>query len=64
MLILTRRQGETIRVVTPDGDEIEFKYLESGSPGQIKVGIKCPNLEWVILRVSRENEIETGQKKP
>ena len=46
MLILTKREGESIRIITPDGTEIVIKYLG-------KVGIDAPK-NYHIERIDRE----------
>jgi len=62
MLILTRRTDEIIRIVAPDGDEIDVKYMGNNSEKQARLGIDAPE-DYHILRISRDGDIETGVRK-
>ena len=48
MLILTRKEGESIRITTPDNHIIEVMITKSAN-GQAKVGIDAP-VYYSILR--------------
>lgn len=52
MLILTRKEGEGVKI----GDNIYIKVIEAGN-GVIKLGFDAP-LDTVILRSELENEVK------
>lgn len=57
MLVLTRKNGETIKI----GDDIEITILSSKND-QVKIGIKAPkNVE--ILRKELYEEIQSENKQ-
>lgn len=47
MLVLTRREGESVTVISPDGTEIEITLVEDGKAARI--GIQAPK-GYKILR--------------
>lgn len=64
MLVLTTREGESIRITTPDGTVIEVKYLgNTGRSNQAKIGVDAPK-EWPIVRIDRAGFVATGELKP
>jgi sRNA-binding carbon storage regulator CsrA len=60
MLIVTRKEGESIVVYAPDGTEIEIKCYGNTSARQTRIGVGAPK-SWTILRVDARGEIEPGQ---
>lgn len=57
MLVLTRRDGESIRLITPDGEIIELKIINYPSPKQVRVGVVAPD-NYKIHRANRAGMIE------
>lgn len=51
MLVLTRKNGQSIRI----GDNIEIKVISAG-PGRVRIGIVAPN----HVPVQRSELVETG----
>ncbi len=61
MLVLTRRDGEKIRLITPDGQSIEIVVVNYPSPRQVRIGVDAPQ-NYKIHRVTRDGEIEANAK--
>jgi carbon storage regulator CsrA len=57
MLVLTRKDGEAIRVIAPDGALIEVKVIDYPSPKQVRVGVKAPE-DYKIHRANRAGMLE------
>jgi len=57
MLVLTRKTGETIRLVGPDGEVIDLEVINYPSKQQVRVGVKAPR-DFKIHRVNRAGMIE------
>lgn len=55
MLVITRREGESVTVISPDGTEIEITLVQDGTAARI--GIKAPK-DCKILRTELLEEIE------
>ncbi len=55
MLVLTRKNGQSIRI----GDNIEIKVISAG-PGRVRIGIVAPN----HVPVQRSELLETGFRTP
>ena len=59
MLVLTRKDGESIRLIAPDGAIVEFKIINYPSPRQVRVGVEAPD-EYKIHRANRAGMIEAN----
>lgn len=57
MLVLTRKDGESIRVIAPDGAIIELKIMDIPTPRQVRVAVAAPQ-EYKIHRANRAGMIE------
>jgi len=57
MLVVTRKNGESIRIRTPDNHIIDVMITKSAN-GQVKVGIDAP----VYYNIAREELLEKPQK--
>lgn len=57
MLVLTRKDGESVRLITPDGEVIEIKILNFPSLKQVRVAVEAPS-EYKIHRANRAGMIE------
>ena len=55
MLVITRREGEGITVISPEGTEIEITLVQDGTAARI--GIQAPK-DYKILRTELLEEIE------
>lgn len=57
MLVLTRKDGEAVRVIAPDGAIIEIKIMEIPTPRQVRVAVDAPR-DYKIHRANRAGMIE------
>ena len=55
MLVITRREGESITVISPDGMEFKITLIQDGKAARI--GIQAPK-DYKILRTELLEEIE------
>ena len=55
MLVITRREGESITVISPDGMEFEITLVQDGKAARI--GIQAPK-DYKILRTELFEEIK------
>ena len=55
MLVITRREGESITVISPDGMEIEITLVQDGTAARI--GIQAPP-DYKILRTELLEEAQ------
>lgn len=55
MLVVTRREGESVTVISPDGTEIEITLVEDGTAARI--GIQAPK-DYKILRTELLEEMQ------
>lgn len=55
MLVITRREGESITVISPEGTEIEITLVQDGTAARI--GIQAPK-DCKILRTELLEEAE------
>lgn len=57
MLVLTRKTGEKIRVVGPEGEIIDLEVINYPSESQVRIGVDAPQ-KYRIHRVNRAGMIE------
>ena len=55
MLVITRREGESVTVISPEGTEIEITLVQDGTAARI--GIQAP-VDYKILRTELLEEIK------
>lgn len=55
MLVITRREGESVTVISPEGTEIKITLVEDGKAARI--GIQAP-VDYKILRTELLEEIK------
>lgn len=55
MLVVTRREGESITVISPEGTEIEITLVQDGTAARI--GIQAP-VDYKILRTELLEEAQ------
>lgn len=55
MLVITRREGESITVISPEGTEIEITLVQDGTAARI--GIHAPK-DYKILRTELLEEAQ------
>jgi len=60
MLVLTRKIGESIRIVTRDGQRIDIHLLQSNSI-QVRIGVDAPK-EITVHREEIAQRIEEERK--
>jgi carbon storage regulator len=63
MLILTRRNGETIRIEVAANQFITVTVLRSRTDGEVKLGITAP-ADFVVHREEVWERIQQGEPPP